>query len=235
MQSVLEIATPVCRDIGGVTTELHRLRAAVTDVARQNGSARRLGRHAPLQPVRAAAHHHSRPLPRARRPAQYVARRELIFGMPSTLQSTTRRKRSACSAACSSTCPSCPRSAPRHCSGEASRRASPRHGSCLRSVPAFRPPPALPRLRRLRARRGPAGAPAASPTTRTSGGTSVPTASTIEIRICDAVTRVGLDRHRRFLPGARQASLRALRARRGSRRTTGSSPPRTSGWPRDTV
>ena len=26
-------------------------------------------------------------------------------------------------------------------SGEASRRASPRHGSCLRSVPAFRPPP----------------------------------------------------------------------------------------------
>ena len=69
MQSVLEIATPVCRDIGGVTTELHRLRAAVTDVARQNGSARRLGRHAPLQPVRAAAHHNSRPLPRARRPA----------------------------------------------------------------------------------------------------------------------------------------------------------------------
>src|SRR4029450_1691783 len=37
MQSVLEIATPVCRDIGEVTSELHRLRGAVTDVARRTG------------------------------------------------------------------------------------------------------------------------------------------------------------------------------------------------------
>ena len=37
MQSVLEIATPVCRDIAEVELELRRLRGAVTQVAAETG------------------------------------------------------------------------------------------------------------------------------------------------------------------------------------------------------
>ena len=64
-----------------------------------------------------------------------------------------------------------------------------------------------------------------------------PRLGTVEIRICDAVTRLEDAVARgRVLPGARQALLRAVRPRaRRSRRTTGSSPPRTSGWPPGTA
>ena len=63
-----------------------------------------------------------------------------------------------------------------------------------------------------------------------------PRLGTVEIRICDAVTRRrGRGRDRRLLPVARQALLGAVRPRaRRSRRTTGSSRPRTSGSPRAT-
>jgi glutamate---cysteine ligase / carboxylate-amine ligase len=81
MQSVLEIATPVCRDISEVTKELHRLRAAVTDVARDTclrvGSA---GTHpfSLFEKQRITARDRYRALVDQ---LQYVARRELIFGM----------------------------------------------------------------------------------------------------------------------------------------------------------
>ena len=81
MQSVLEIATPVCRDIGEVTTELHRLRAAVTDVARQTGlRVGSAGTHpfSLFEKQRITARDRYRALVDQ---LQYVARRELIFGM----------------------------------------------------------------------------------------------------------------------------------------------------------
>jgi carboxylate-amine ligase len=81
MQSVLEIATPVCRDIGEVTTELHRLRAAVTDVARRTGlRVGSAGTHpfSLFEKQRITARDRYRALVDQ---LQYVARRELIFGM----------------------------------------------------------------------------------------------------------------------------------------------------------
>jgi carboxylate-amine ligase len=81
MQSVLEIATPVCRSIADVDYELRRLRTAVTSVAREVG----------LRVGSAGTHPYSlferqRITARDRYRAlvdqlQYVARRELIFGM----------------------------------------------------------------------------------------------------------------------------------------------------------
>ena len=81
MQSVLEIATPVCRDIGEVTTELHRLRAAVTNVARETGlRVGSAGTHpfSLFEKQRITARDRYRALVDQ---LQYVARRELIFGM----------------------------------------------------------------------------------------------------------------------------------------------------------
>ena len=69
MQSVLEIATPVCRTAGDVMRELTTLRGYVRDVAGRAGAARRLGGDAPVQPLRAPADHGEGPLPRAHRPA----------------------------------------------------------------------------------------------------------------------------------------------------------------------
>jgi carboxylate-amine ligase len=81
MQSVLEIATPVCRTIAHVDAELRRLRSAVTAVAHEVG----------LRVGSAGTHPYSlferqRITARDRYRAlvdqlQYVARRELIFGM----------------------------------------------------------------------------------------------------------------------------------------------------------
>ena len=65
MQSVLEIATPVCRTAGDVMRELTTLRGYVSGVAREQGPSRRLRRHASLQPLRAAADHGQGPLPRS--------------------------------------------------------------------------------------------------------------------------------------------------------------------------
>jgi carboxylate-amine ligase len=81
MQSVVEIATPVCRTIADVDSELRRLRTAVTSVAHEVG----------LRVGSAGTHPYSlferqRITARDRYRAlvdqlQYVARRELIFGM----------------------------------------------------------------------------------------------------------------------------------------------------------
>ena len=57
MQSVLEIATPVCRTAGrGRRASCAAARLRLRGRAQQ-GAARRLGRHAPVQPLRAAADH----------------------------------------------------------------------------------------------------------------------------------------------------------------------------------
>ena len=69
MQSVLEIATPVCRTAGDVMRELTTLRGYVRDVAANEGLRVGSAGHAPLQPLRAPADHGEGPLPRADRPA----------------------------------------------------------------------------------------------------------------------------------------------------------------------
>jgi glutamate---cysteine ligase / carboxylate-amine ligase len=81
MQSVLEISTPVCRNIGEVDGELRKLRTAVTEIAREMnlrvGSA---GTHpfSLFERQRITARDRYRALVDQ---LQYVARRELIFGM----------------------------------------------------------------------------------------------------------------------------------------------------------
>src|SRR5437763_5159921 len=81
MQSVLEIATPVCRTPGDVDRELRRLRAYVTSVAKKDnlrvGSA---GTHpfSLFERQRITARDRYRHLVDQ---LQYVARRELIFGL----------------------------------------------------------------------------------------------------------------------------------------------------------
>jgi carboxylate-amine ligase len=81
MQSVIEITTPVCRNAGEVMQELSKLRSYVTEVARANalrvGSA---GTHpfSLFERQRITAKDRYRALIDQ---MQYVARRELIFGM----------------------------------------------------------------------------------------------------------------------------------------------------------
>ena len=81
MQSVLEISTPVCRNIGDVDHQLRKLRTAVTEIARDRdmrvGSA---GTHpfSLFERQRITARDRYRALVDQ---MQYVARRELIFGM----------------------------------------------------------------------------------------------------------------------------------------------------------
>ena len=64
MQSVLEIATPVCHTAADVDRQLRLLRGYIGEVASLAGPALRLGRHAPVHPLRAPADHRARPLPR---------------------------------------------------------------------------------------------------------------------------------------------------------------------------
>jgi carboxylate-amine ligase len=82
MQSVLEIATPVCKDIAEVDQQLRRLRGAVTEVAARSGGLRvgSAGTHpfSLFERQRITARDRYRALVDQ---MQYVARRELIFGM----------------------------------------------------------------------------------------------------------------------------------------------------------
>ena len=68
MQSVLEIATPVCRTAGDVDRELRKLRSYVCEIGREKGLRVGSAGHAPVQPLRAPADHRARPLPEPRRP-----------------------------------------------------------------------------------------------------------------------------------------------------------------------
>jgi glutamate---cysteine ligase / carboxylate-amine ligase len=81
MQSVLEIATPVCRTAGDVHRELTELRGLVAGVARDNGM--RLG-SAGTHPFSLFERQRITAKDRYRAlvdQLQYIARRELIFGM----------------------------------------------------------------------------------------------------------------------------------------------------------
>ena len=81
MQSVLEIATPVCRNAGDVQRELLKLRAYVTEVAREKGlRVGSAGTHpfSLFERQRITARDRYRNLVDQ---LQYIARRELIFGM----------------------------------------------------------------------------------------------------------------------------------------------------------
>jgi glutamate---cysteine ligase / carboxylate-amine ligase len=81
MQSVLEIATPVCRTAGDVQRELLKLRGYVTGVAREQGM--RVG-SAGTHPFSLFERQRITARDRYRNlvdQLQYVARRELIFGM----------------------------------------------------------------------------------------------------------------------------------------------------------
>jgi carboxylate-amine ligase len=81
MQSVLEVATPVCRTIGDVERELRALRGYVTQVAREKGlRVGSAGTHpfSLFERQRITARDRYRQLVDQ---LQYVARRELIFGM----------------------------------------------------------------------------------------------------------------------------------------------------------
>jgi carboxylate-amine ligase len=81
MQSVLEIATPVCRNAGGIASELRTLRAYVTEVAREQGlRVGSAGTHpfSLFERQRITARDRYRNLVDQ---MQYIARRELIFGL----------------------------------------------------------------------------------------------------------------------------------------------------------
>src|SRR3712207_2948690 len=81
MQSVLEIATPVCRTAGDVDVELRRLRAYVGSIGREQGL--RVG-SAGTHPFSLFERQRITARDRYRKlvdQLQYVARRELIFGM----------------------------------------------------------------------------------------------------------------------------------------------------------
>jgi carboxylate-amine ligase len=81
MQSVLEIATPVCHDVGEVQRELSKLRSYVTGVA--NGKGMRVG-SAGTHPFSLFERQRITARDRYRNlvdQMQYIARRELIFGM----------------------------------------------------------------------------------------------------------------------------------------------------------
>jgi carboxylate-amine ligase len=81
MQSVLEITTPVCRNAGDVMRWLTTLRGYVTEIAHERHTRVGLGRDAPLQPLRAPAITAKDRYHALIDQMQYVARRELIFGM----------------------------------------------------------------------------------------------------------------------------------------------------------
>jgi len=81
MQSVLEVATPVCRTPADVEAQLRRIRAYVCDVAREQGM--RVG-SAGTHPFSLFERQRITARDRYRKlvdQLQYVARRELIFGM----------------------------------------------------------------------------------------------------------------------------------------------------------
>ena len=81
MQSVLEISTPICNTAADVDTELRRLRTYVTDIAREEGlRVGSAGTHpfSLFERQRITARDRYRNLVDQ---LQYVARRELIFGL----------------------------------------------------------------------------------------------------------------------------------------------------------
>ena len=159
MQSVLEIATPVCHTPADVETQLVELRGVRQRGRARAGPARRLRRHASVLALRAPADHGEGPLPRARRPdaVHRAPRADLRHARP-------RRGRRSGEGDPGRQRPDRPSRGARRALGElavlARRAHRPRlvaaHG--LRGVPALGTAAALPGLRRLRGGRRPARA-----------------------------------------------------------------------------
>ena len=219
MQSVIEITTPVCRTAGDVLRELTKLRAYVTEVAGANGlRVGSAGTHpfSLFERQRITAKDRYRALIDQ---MQYVARRELIFGMHVHVAVDDPEKaikvvngllpQLGPLLALSASSP--------FWRGEATGLASSRQ-MVFSAFPRSGPAAALPRLLRLRGRRRPArafglhrrlhahlvGHPP-PPEARHRGGP--------DLRRGDA--RRGRGRDRRVLPGAREAALGELRRGRG--------------------
>ena len=193
MQSVLEIATPVCHTPADVMGELVKLREYVCGVARATGM--RVG-SAGTHPFSLFERQRITAKDRYRQlvdQLQYIARRELIFGMHVHVAVDDPDKAIKVMngllpqlgplLALSASSP--------FWRGEPTGLASSRQ-MVFASFPRSGPPRASGITRTTPTSSGSWSGPAASPTTRTSGGTSGPThgSGTIEIRICDAVTRV---------------------------------------------
>ena len=219
MQSVLEIATPVCRTAGDVQRELLKLRAYVTGIGRETGPARRLGGHASVLPLRAAADHRARPLPQPRRPAP--VRRAPRADLRDARARRRRRSREGDPGRERAPPPARPAARALRVLAVLARRADralllePADG--LRRLPALGPAAALPRLRGLRRGRRPARAHRLHRRLHAHlvGHPAAPAARhgrDPDLRRGHA--RRGRDRARGVLPGARQAALRAARPRR---------------------
>ena len=218
MQSVLEIATPVCRNAGDVQRELLKLRAYVTGGRAREGASRRLGRHAPVQPLRAPADHRARPLPQPRRPAPVhrPPRADLRHARP------RRDRRAREGDPGRERAPAPARAAARALVLLAvlARRADGARvvaADGLRRLPALGPAAAVPRLRRLRRGGRPARAHRLHRRLHAHlvGHPAAPAARhrrDPDLRRDHA--RRGRGRDRRLLPGARQVPLRAARPRR---------------------
>ena len=232
MQSVLEIATPVCRTPAEVQRELLKLRAYVSEVGREKGlRVGSAGTHLfslfERQRITACDRYRSSSTSCSTSPGAPTS------ACTCTSRSTTRRRRSRSNGLLPQLGPLLALSAS-SLFGAASRRVSRRAGRWC-SWPSRAPGSApLPRLRRLRRRGRPARAGlAASRTTRTSGGTSDSTQARYgrdpDLRRGHA--RRGRGRARGVLPGAREAPPSSTTAASRSRPTTASSRPRTSGSP----
>ena len=227
MQSVLEIATPVCRTPATSSASCGKLRAYVAEVAREQGlRVGSAGTHpfSLFERQRITARDRYRHLVDQ---MQYVARRELIFGMHVHVAVDDPEKaiqvvngllaHLAAAARALGQLAVLARRADRP-------RVEPADG--LRRVPALGPAAALPRLRRLRRGRRPARADRLHRRLHAHlvGHPAAPAARhdrDPDLRRGHA--RRGRGRDRRVLPGARQAALASsTTAASRSRRTTGS-------------
>ena len=195
MQSVLEIATPVCHTPADVDARAApAARATSTGIAREQGlRVGSAGTHpfSLFERQRITARDRYRHLVDQ---LQYVARRELIFGMHVHVAVDDPEKAIqvvngllAAPAAAARALGELAVLARR--ADRASRRAGRWSSPPSRARARRRASATTPTTRRSSAS---SSGPAASPTTRTSGGTSGlhPRLGTIEMRICDAVTRV---------------------------------------------
>ena len=176
MQSVLEISTPVCKNIADVDHQLRKLRTAVTQIAREKdmrvGSA---GTHpfSLFERQRITARDRYRALVDQ---LQYVARRELIFGMHIHVAIDDPEKAIMVVNGLLVHLPQflgLSASSP-FWRGEPTGLASTRQ-LVFAAFPRSGPRPASGTTRTTPRSSASSSAPAASPTTRTSGGTSVPT------------------------------------------------------------
>ena len=193
----------------------------------REGDARRLGRHASVQPLRAPADHRARPLPQPGRPAP--VHRPPRADLRHARARRGRRSREGDPGRERPPPPARPAARALRLLAVLARRADgprvePADG--LRRVPALGPAAAVPRLRRLRrGGRASSSAPAASRTTPTSGGTSGCIRGSGRSRSGSA-TRSRASRTRSRSPRTARRSSSSSRsnttAASRSRRTTGS-------------